>query len=110
MDALQYLFDLYSGGLTRRALASAVIVAVGTIGGAIGGQIYFDAPFYFGGNTIAFCCLGAQSIADITLRFVLARENKRRDKLTQEQKEYEIFKHGGAELAGDRHPDFRYML
>ena len=99
-----------SGGLTRRALASAVIVAVGTVGGAIGGQIYFDEPFYFGGNTIAFCCLGAQTIADITLRIILARENKRRDRLTQEQKEYEIFKYGGAELAGDRHPDFRYVL
>ncbi|CDH54934.1 mfs transporter [Lichtheimia corymbifera JMRC:FSU:9682] len=103
-------FNNNFGGLTRRALASAVIVAIGTIGGAIGGQIYFDEPFYFGGNTIAFCCLGAQSIADITLRIVLARENKRRDQLTQEQKEYEIFKYGGAELAGDRHPDFRYVL
>ncbi|KAI9484448.1 major facilitator superfamily domain-containing protein [Zychaea mexicana] len=101
-------FNNNFAGLTRRALASAAIVAIGTIGGAIGGQIYFDEPLYFGGNTIAFCCLGAQTIADLGLRFMLARENKRRDKLTQEQKEYEIFKHGGEELAGDRHPDFRY--
>lgn len=99
-----------SAGLTRRALASAAIVAVGTIGGAIGGQIYYDPPHYFGGNTIAFCCLAAQTIADIILRFVLARENKRREKLSQEQKEYEVFKYGGVELAGDRHPDFRYVL
>ncbi|KAI8146033.1 major facilitator superfamily domain-containing protein [Fennellomyces sp. T-0311] len=103
-------FNNNFGGLTRRALASGAIVAVGTIGGAIGGQIYFDEPLYFGGNTIAFCCLGVQSIADIALRFVLARENRRREKLSPEQKEYEIFKYGGDELAGDRHPDFRYVL
>ena len=96
--------------MTRRALASGAIVAVGTIGGAIGGQIYYDEPFYFGGNTIAFCCLAAQTLTDLALRFILARENKRRAKLTQEQKEYEIFKYGGEELAGDRHPDFRYVL
>lgn len=88
----------------------AAIAAVGTIGGAIGGQIYFDPPNYFGGNTIAFCCLGAQTIADLVLRFVLSRENKRRDRMSQEQKEAEIFKYGGVELAGDRHPDFRYVL
>jgi hypothetical protein len=37
---LRNLF-IYSGGLTRRAVASAAIVSVGTIGGAIGGQIYY---------------------------------------------------------------------
>ncbi|KAG2226815.1 hypothetical protein INT45_005780 [Circinella minor] len=103
-------FNNNFSGLTRRALASGAIVAVGTIGGAIGGQIYYDEPLYFGGNTIAFCCLAAQTVTDLVLRFILARENKRREKLTQEQKEYEIFKYGGEELAGDRHPDFRYVL
>ncbi|KAG1490722.1 hypothetical protein G6F49_009362 [Rhizopus delemar] len=34
-------FNNNYGGLTRRAVASAAIVSVGTIGGAIGGQIYY---------------------------------------------------------------------
>lgn len=37
------LFDIFinSAGLTRRAVGSAFIVSIGTIGGAIGGQIYY---------------------------------------------------------------------
>ncbi|KAG1139166.1 hypothetical protein G6F37_009941 [Rhizopus arrhizus] len=87
-------FNNNFGGLTRRAVASAAIVSVGTIGGAIGGQIYYDPPKYFGGNVIAFS----------------SRENKRRTFLTDSQKEKEIEKHGGADLVGDRHPSFRYVL
>jgi hypothetical protein len=30
--------------------------------------------------------------------------------MTEEMKEYEVHKYGGVELAGDRHPDFRYVL
>ncbi|KAI7861784.1 major facilitator superfamily domain-containing protein [Spinellus fusiger] len=103
-------FNRNYGGLTRRAVAAAVIVSFGTIGGAIGGQIYYDPPDYFAGNTIAFACTGAQTIAVVIARIMLNRENKRRDALTQEQKDYEIFKYGGAQIAGDRHPDFRYDL
>lgn len=91
-------------------MASAAIVSVGTVGGAIGGQIYYDPPLYFGGNTIAFACLAAQTIADLVCRFLLARENKRRENLRPEERELEIAKYGGEENAGDRHPDFRYVL
>ncbi|KAI8379531.1 major facilitator superfamily domain-containing protein [Radiomyces spectabilis] len=103
-------FNNNFGGLTRRAVASAAIVAVGTIGGAIGGQIYFDPPHYFAGSMIAFACMVAQTILVIGLRITLARENKRRDQLSPEAKEQEIFAYGGVDLAGDRHPDYRYVL
>lgn len=69
-----------------------------------------DPPKYFGGNVIAFSCMAAQTILVILLRILLARENKRRTFLTDSQKEKEIEKHGGADLVGDRHPSFRYVL
>ncbi|CEJ05207.1 hypothetical protein RMCBS344292_19153 [Rhizopus microsporus] len=103
-------FNNNFGGLTRRAVASAAIVSVGTIGGAIGGQIYYDPPKYFGGNCIAFGCMAAQTVLVIILRILLARENKRRTFLTDSQKEQEIEKYGGYDLVGDRHPSFRYVL
>ncbi|PHZ11527.1 MFS general substrate transporter [Rhizopus microsporus ATCC 52813] len=103
-------FNNNFGGLTRRAVASAAIVSVGTIGGAIGGQIYYDPPKYFGGNCIAFGCMAAQTVLVIILRILLARENKRRTFLTDSQKEQEIEKYGGYDLVGDRHPSFKYVL
>lgn len=54
--------------------------------------------------------MGAQTVLVIIVRTVLSYENKRRSKLTEEMKEYEIHKYNGVELAGDRHPDFRYVL
>ncbi|KAG1455756.1 hypothetical protein G6F56_006991 [Rhizopus delemar] len=102
-------FNNNFGGLTRRAVASAAIVSVGTIGGAIGGQIYYDPPKYFGGSTIAFSCMAAQTVLVLILRALLARENKRRQFMTDSQKEQEIEKYG-ADLIGDRHPSFRYVL
>ncbi|KAI8339504.1 major facilitator superfamily domain-containing protein [Chlamydoabsidia padenii] len=103
-------FNNNFAGLTRRAVGSAFIVSIGTIGGAIGGQIYYDPPSYFNGNLIAVCLVGTQTILIIIVRCVLAYENKRRAKMTEEMKEYEVHKYGGVELAGDRHPDFIYVL
>ncbi|KAG2205801.1 hypothetical protein INT47_003984 [Mucor saturninus] len=103
-------FNNNYGGLTRRAVASAAIVSVGTIGGAIGGQIYYDPPHYFAGNAIAFSCLAAQTLLVILMRLLLARENKRRTRLTEEQRELEIHKYGGTELVGDRHYSYVYVL
>ncbi|ORZ24380.1 major facilitator superfamily domain-containing protein [Absidia repens] len=103
-------FNNNFAGLTRRAVGSAFIVSIGTIGGVVGGQIYYDPPEYFHGNLIAVCLVGAQTILVIIVRAALAYENKRRSKLTEEMKEYEIHKYNGVELAGDRHPDYRYVL
>ncbi|KAI8329994.1 major facilitator superfamily domain-containing protein [Chlamydoabsidia padenii] len=103
-------FNNNFAGLTRKAVGSAFIVSIGTIGGAVGGQIYYDPPDYFYGNLIAVCLVGTQTILVIIVRSALDYENKRRDKLTEEMKEYEIYKYGGIELAGDRHPNYRYVL
>jgi hypothetical protein len=36
--------------------------------------------------------------------------NCRREKMNDEQKQQQIRKYGGEQLAGDHHPDFRYIL
>lgn len=103
-------FYYCSSGLTRRAIASATILSISNIGGVVGSFIYYDPPFYFAGNTITFCCFTAHAITVVIMRILLDRENKRRAKMTPEQRQEEITKHGGESLAGDRHPDFRYVL
>ncbi|KAI9325660.1 major facilitator superfamily domain-containing protein [Zopfochytrium polystomum] len=104
-------FNNNYGGLTRRAAAAGVIVSIGTIGGAIGGQIYFDKwNNYFGGHTIAISCIAAQTALVILLRFVFVNVNKRRSLMDEAEKNAVVEKYGGVELAGDRMPDFRYTL
>ncbi len=103
---------IYSASLTRRATAAAVIFAASTGGGAIGGQIYQakQKPRYFIGHTVSFCCVALQSILIITLRLILMRINRRREKMNDDEKQRQIEKYGGEQLAGDHHPDFRYIL
>lgn len=80
------------------------------VGGVIGGQIFYDPPNYTHGNAIALACHCLRIIGAIGMRLLLARENKRREKMTPEEKEREIAKYGGEAMAGDRHPDYRYVL
>ncbi|CAF3106287.1 unnamed protein product [Rotaria sp. Silwood2] len=105
-------FNNNFASLTRRAVASAVIVSIGSIGGAISGQIYQDKqkPRYFLGNTIAFGCVALQTILIIILRLVFIYINRRRQILNDDQKQQQIERYGGNELIGDRHPEFRYTL
>lgn len=51
-----------------------------------------------------------QTVLVIILRILLARENNRRSKLSEEQRELEIHKYGGMDLVGDRHYSFKYVL
>ncbi|CAF0882011.1 unnamed protein product [Rotaria sp. Silwood1] len=98
--------------LTRRATAAAVIVSIGTSGGAIAGQIYRanQKPRYFIGHTISFCCVALQIILVIILRFILMIINCRRKRMNDEQIKQQVENYGGEELVGDHHPNFRYTL
>jgi len=89
-----------------------LIVSVGTLGGVISGQIYQSKqkPRYFLGNTIAFCFIVLQTILVIILRLVFMMINHRRARMNEEQIKKQIEEYGGNELAGDRHPEFRYTL
>ncbi|KAI8140303.1 major facilitator superfamily domain-containing protein [Fennellomyces sp. T-0311] len=96
-------------GLTRRAIATGIVSSIDSIGSAFGSQIFHDPPHYFWGSTIGFICIGVQIVATLALRFFLWRENKKRDKMTPEEKQAVIDSYD-PELIGDRHPDFRYAL
>ncbi len=103
---------IFSGSLTRRAVASAMIVSVGTLGGVISGQIYQEKqkPRYFIGNTIAFSFIVLQTILIVILRLIFVFINRQRSQMNNEQINQQIARYGGNELAGDRHPEFRYTL
>ena len=98
--------------MTRRAIAAAVIVSIGTTGGVISGQIYQakQKPRYLIGHSISFACVALQTILIIVLRLILMIINRRREKLNDEQKQEQIHKYGDEQSAGDHHPDFRYTL
>jgi uncharacterized BrkB/YihY/UPF0761 family membrane protein len=102
----------FSASLTRRAVASAMIVSIGTLGGVVSGQIYRaeQKPRYFLGNTIAFSFIVLQTILIIILRLIFIIINRRRSQMNAEEIKKQIEKYGGNELAGDRHPQFRYTL
>ncbi|RUS17451.1 major facilitator superfamily domain-containing protein [Endogone sp. FLAS-F59071] len=94
------------GGHTKRGVATAAIISFGNIGGAIGGQIYRanDVGFVHG-HTICACLFAVSIVFILLMKFLLIRENKRRDNLTPEQFAKEA---NGEELA-DWHPAFRYI-
>ncbi len=101
---------ILSAALTRRATASAVIVSIGVSGGVVAGQIYQakQKPRYFIGHTISFVCIALQTVLVIVLRLLLMMINRRRERMNDEEIQQQLEKYGGEELAGDRHPKFRY--
>ena len=77
----------------------------------MGGQVYFDGPLYFWGHTIAFIFLAIEIVLTFTMRAMLQYINRKRDKMTPEEKQHAIARYGSKpEILGDRHPDFRYAL
>lgn len=103
-------FCVYSGTFTRRAVALAVSGAIGNLGGIIGPQFYYDGPRYMHGYIIAACLVISQIIALLLMRFLLWRENRKRDNMTLEEKQHIIEKYDLKETGDDRHPDFRFAL
>ncbi|KAI8366978.1 major facilitator superfamily domain-containing protein [Choanephora cucurbitarum] len=94
------------GGHTKRGAATAFIISIGNVGGAIGGQIYRaeDAPLYGKGNLACMCLMAGVTIISILFKLSLMRENKRRSELSKE-----AFEQEAASQICDRHPGFRYM-
>ncbi|GJJ76985.1 hypothetical protein EMPS_09344 [Entomortierella parvispora] len=96
------------GGHTKRGVATAAIISFGNIGGAVGGQIYraSDAPNgYVLGHAICASVLAFSSVIILLMKYLLIRENKRRDNLTAEEFAREA--EGGEDLC-DWHPAWRY--
>ncbi|KAG1056171.1 hypothetical protein G6F46_002084 [Rhizopus delemar] len=95
------------GGHTKRGAATAFIISIGNVGGAIGGQIYRadDAPHYARANSVALGLMCGVVLFSLLFKWNLIRENARRDRLTPEEYEKEA---SGEDLC-DLHPDFRYL-
>ncbi|KAG9324800.1 hypothetical protein KVV02_004673 [Mortierella alpina] len=95
------------GGHAKRGTAIAFVMAAVQIGGIIGGQVYRndDAPLYVRGNATCAGILFLDVFSLLGFKYILYRENRRRDQLTP--KEYEKECQGSD--ATDMHPDFRYI-
>ncbi|KAF9167630.1 hypothetical protein DFQ26_003786 [Actinomortierella ambigua] len=95
------------GGHTKRGVATALIISFGNAGGIISGQMYRadDAPLYVRGHTTAAVMMFLCAILILIFKYLLIKENKRRDNLTPE----EYAKEASGEELCDNHPDFRYI-
>ncbi|KAL9093512.1 MAG: hypothetical protein Q9165_003907 [Trypethelium subeluteriae] len=73
-------------GQTKRATANAMQISIGNLGAVIGTQLYRseDGPRYVLGHSFALGYLLANCIIVGVLWLVLARENRRRDKVESE--------------------------
>lgn len=121
------------GGHTKRAVSLAIIIAIGNVGGALGGQVYRaqDAPHYVRGHEINLGLMAALAVISLGMKYVLYRINTYRAQLSPE--EYRIACEG-EELCDKvsgcnehlvyvltlfyppypihlvQHPDFKYIL
>lgn len=107
IPAMLSWFSNNIGGHTKRGVATAIIVSLGNIGGAIGGQVYRadDGPHYIRGHTICACLMAGAVVIALIFKYLLHRINKKRDNLSPE--EYAAACKG--EDLCDLHPDFRYI-
>ncbi|KAG2222458.1 hypothetical protein INT45_013371 [Circinella minor] len=96
------------GGDTKRSVAMAFVLTIGNSGGAISGHVYRadDAPHYIRGHTICLALMLCGAMLALLLKYLLYRENKRRDNLTPEEHRIECERKEPC----DKHPDFRYIL
>ena len=75
-------------GTTKRSVAIAAINSLANCGGVIAGQIYRadDAPYYIHGHVACLAFQGGAVICAIILKFVFIQANKKREKMTQEER------------------------
>ncbi|KAG0310546.1 hypothetical protein BGZ99_000306 [Dissophora globulifera] len=95
------------GGHTKKGVAIAAIISISQVGGFAGGQLYRedDAPLYVRGHTISACLLVVDTLLILGFKFLLRRENRRRDRLSPEEYDRECRQSDKT----DTNPDFRYF-
>ncbi|CAF2768704.1 unnamed protein product [Rotaria sp. Silwood2] len=96
------------GGYTKRAVATGLIVGSGNMSGIVSGHIYRaqDAPYFLRGHFINLGFMSAIFVASLVFKYILFRENRRRDSLSIRAREQELEQCGPEPC--DAHPDFRY--
>lgn len=90
----------------------AALTSLGNIGGIIGSNIFLgsEAPHYWTGYGV---CLGVgvmSAVATLVMRFLLKRENDRRDKLSEVEIHASYTHEDELLRMGDASPYFRYTL
>ncbi|KAI9251779.1 hypothetical protein BDA99DRAFT_541192 [Phascolomyces articulosus] len=71
----------------HNAVACRLILCAGSIGSAVGGQVYFDGSHFFWGHTVSFIILGIQTVAMFIFYVILKHINQKRSMMTSEEKE-----------------------
>ncbi|KAJ8116180.1 hypothetical protein OPT61_g2333 [Boeremia exigua] len=95
-------------GSWKRSVGMALQISIGNLGGAIGSNIYLakEAPHYWTGYGVSLTIIVISILATGLLRFVLDKENKRREKMTIEEINEKYTEQELLEL-GDKSPLFR---
>ncbi|KAH8897535.1 MFS general substrate transporter [Thozetella sp. PMI_491] len=95
-------------GYYKRATAVGMNQSIGNSAGVVVGQIFKTTVNgkYLLGLSFSLGSVILAALGHLTLYLFFKRENKRRNALTEEEREYEI--HNGK--GGDFHPDYRYAL
>jgi hypothetical protein len=95
-------------GYHKRSMAVGMNQSIGNCAGLVVGQIFSSTVDgrYLLGLSFSLGSVVLASFGHATLYWHLNRENKRREQMTADQREYEIQNGKG----GDFHPDFRYSL
>lgn len=95
------------GGAYERAFASGLQIGLGSAGGVLASNIYFDsdAPFFRVGFCVRLTLLLCNGVPATLLFFLLKRENRRR---VADGRDY-LLQGPDVDNLGDKHPDFRYV-
>ncbi|KAI8881543.1 MFS general substrate transporter [Backusella circina FSU 941] len=98
-------------GHTKRAMAVGMTSMIAQCFSMVGTQVYKtqDAPRYIRGHVTCVVFLGLAAASATLLRFLLNRENKRRDREYGVPESTDMSKYDIQDIY-DKHPQFRYTL
>lgn len=109
-----YRFSGNVAGQYKRAVAVALHIGIGNIGGIIASNIYRteDSPRYILGHGIELGLIGMGLVAVSTIVFAYNRINTRREAIMKEARECGGLQYTDEELRrmGDKAPNFRYSI
>lgn len=100
-------------GQTKRATANAAQISIGNLGAVMGTQLYRPktAPRYLLGHSFALGYLVANIAVVSTLWYILAKENREKEKFVAEHPETSGFHDSDEDLKlGDRHPRWKFNV
>ncbi|OBZ86635.1 hypothetical protein A0J61_05307 [Choanephora cucurbitarum] len=98
-----------SAGMTRRAIAISATISFGFVGSVVGNQFFHDGPAYKTSKMIMLVLLFIQLSIAYIIRYFILKDAKQKLNMTSDARHYQIYRAGGKDLAGDRHPDFTYI-